>query len=130
MATFLESWWKLAQAAGEIAFHAPQVIQKRSARFARPAAPAMVDWVEATRMVTEKMEAATEAQAALWWHGLTLQQRAWLDLWTASLAGRPLRALTPAALRRASRDSAVLAGRALKPIRRRVKANSRRLARR
>jgi hypothetical protein len=127
MATFLDSWWKLAQAAGDIAFHAPRVVQQRGALFAKPGT---TDWVEATRMVTEKIEAATEAQAALWWHGLTLQQRAWLDFWSASLAGRPPRPLTPAALRRVSRDSAVLAGRALKPVRRRVKANARRLARR
>ena len=75
-------------------------------------------------MVVEKVEALQEAQYAMWQHAVVSQQKAWARLWTAGF--KP--AVTPAAAAtRGLRDSALLARRALQPVRRRVKANAKRL---
>ena len=115
------SWWKFALQASEVAWTAPFVIQQRCSRLlVAPRADRAADRHEAARMVVEKVEALQEAQYAM-------QQKAWARLWTSGL--KP--AVTPAAAAtRGLRDSALLARRTLQPVRRRVKANAKRLRKR
>jgi hypothetical protein len=121
-------WWKLALSASEIAWYSPQVVQKRTKRLlAAPTLMRAADRKEATRMVAEKLQAGQEAQWALWQQSLAMQQRLWTDLWSAALAGRSPQGSLRRAGRRSARDSAQLAQRVLAPVRRRVKANARRL---
>jgi hypothetical protein len=123
----MQSWWKLAQSLGDIAWHAPQVMQHRTARLlAAPGLKRARDRREAQKMVVEKFEAMFETQLALWQHAWTMQQRMAQELWRAALAGpRPARSSTGS--RRSAVAALSLARRSLAPVRRRVKANSRRL---
>ena len=73
-------------------------------------------------------EAMQEAQWSLWQQVLTAQQQAWLAAWRAVLGLRV--PATSSAMQRAARDAAIATRRALQPVRRRVKANARRLKRR
>jgi hypothetical protein len=121
-------WWKLALSASEIAWYSPQVVQKRTRRLlTAPTLTRSADRKEATRMVAEKLQAGQEAQLAFWQQTLAMQQRMWTDPWSAALAGRSPRASLRRAGRRGARDAAVLAQQVLAPVRRRVKANARRL---
>ena len=121
-------WWKLALSASEIAWYSPQVVQQRTQRLlAAPTLTRAADRKEATRMVAEKLQAGQEAQWALWQQSLAMQQRLWTDLWSATLAGRSPGASLRRAGRRSALDSAVLGQQVLAPVRRRVKANARRL---
>jgi hypothetical protein len=124
----LAAWTKLALHAGEIAWFAPFVIQQRGARMlTRPHAQAAKQR-EAMRMIVEKVEAMQEAQWLLWQQAVNAQQQAWLAAWQTGLG---LSASAPrVAMTRAARDAANAARRALQPLRRRVKANARRLKRR
>ncbi len=129
MANPMRSWWRLAQTAGEIGWYAPMVVQQRIARMAAaPLSTRPADRREVNRMVTEKLQAGTEAQWALWVHSLTLPQRAWMEFWSASLAGRHGSTFGAAAAGRAARDANLLARRVLLPAHRRVKANAKRLS--
>jgi hypothetical protein len=123
----MQSWWKLAQSLGDIAWHAPQVVQHRTARLlAAPGLKRARDRREAQRMVAEKFEALFETQLALWQHAWTMQQRMAQEVWRSALAGpRPIRG--SAGSRRSAAAALSLARRSLAPVRRRVKANSRRL---
>ncbi len=78
-------------------------------------------------MIVEKVEAMQEAQWLLWQQALNAQQQAWLALWQGGL-GLPA-AMPRVAMTRAARDAAIVARRVLQPVRRRVKANARRLKR-
>ncbi len=128
MSNAMWEWWKLALSAGEIAWYSPQVMQKRTRRLlAAPTLTRAADRKEATRMVAEKLQAGQEAQWALWQQSVAMQQRLWTDLWSAALAGRSPQGSLQRVGRRSARDSAVLAQRVLAPVRRRVKANARRL---
>ena len=128
MSNAMWEWWKLALSAGEIAWYSPQVMQKRTRRLlAAPTLTRAADRKEATRMVAEKLQAGQEAQWALWQQSVAMQQRLWTDLWSAALAGRSPQGSLRRVGRRSARDSAVLAQRVLAPVRRRVKANARRL---
>jgi S-formylglutathione hydrolase FrmB len=128
MSNPLWEWWKLASSASEIAWYSPQVVQKRTQRLlAAPTLTRTADRKEATRMVAEKLQAAQEAQWALWQQSLAMQQRMWTDLWSSALAGRSPNVSLRRAGRRGARDAAVLAQHVLAPVRRRVKANVRRL---
>ena len=121
-------WWKLALSASEIAWYSPQVVQKRTQRLlAAPAMTRAADRKEATRMVAEKLQAGQESQWALWQQSLAMQQRMWTDLWSSALAGRSPGTSLRQAGRRGARDAAVLGQQVLAPVRRRVKANARRL---
>lgn len=121
------SWWKLAQSWGDIAWHAPQVVHRRTARLlAAPGLERASDRREAAKMITEKFEALFEGQLALWQHTWTLQQRVAQDAWRAMLSGSAPGRGTGSA-RRGAFASLQLARRGLAPVRRRVKANSRRL---
>ena len=121
-------WWKLALSANEIAWYSPQVVQKRTQRLlAAPTLTRAADRKEATRMVAEKLQAGQEAQWAFWQRSLAMQQRMWTDLWSSALAGRSPNVSLRRAGRRGARDAAVLAQHVLAPVRRRVKANARRL---
>lgn len=121
-------WWKLALSASEIAWYSPQVVQKRTQRLlAAPTLTRVADRKEATRMVAEKLQVGQEAQWALWQQSLAMQQRLWTDLWSSALAGSSPQAPLQRAGRRGARDAAVLAQQVLAPVRRRVKANARRL---
>jgi hypothetical protein len=123
----LSAWWKLALQASEVAWTAPFVIQQRYTRLLAPRANNASNRREAARMVTEKVEALQEAQYAMWQHAMMSQQKAWARLWTVGVGP----AVTPAAAAaRGLRDSALLARRALQPMRRRVKANAKRLRKR
>jgi hypothetical protein len=123
----MQSWWKLAQSLGDIAWHAPQVMQHRTARLlAAPGLKRARDRREAQKMVAEKFEAMFETQLALWQHAWTMQQRMAQEVWRAALAGpRSVRSSTGS--RRSAAAALSLARRSLAPVRRRVKANSRRL---
>jgi hypothetical protein len=123
----MQSWWKLAQSLGDIAWHAPQVVQHRTARLlAAPGLKRARDRREAQKMVAEKFEAMFETQLALWQHAWTMQQRMAQQIWRSALSGsRPVR--SSAGSRRSAAASLSLARRSLAPVRRRVKANSRRL---
>ncbi len=123
----MQSWWKLAQSLGDIAWHAPQVAQHRTARLlAAPGLKRARDRREAQRMVAEKFEALFETQLALWQHAWTMQQRMAQQIWRSALSGpRPVR--SSAGSRRSAAAALSLARRSLAPVRRRVKANSRRL---
>ena len=79
-------------------------------------------------MIAEKVEAMQEAHWSLWQQTVSAQQRAWLAAWQAALGLRV--ANHGGAMERAARDTAIAARRALQPVRRRVKANARRLKRR
>jgi hypothetical protein len=129
MSNPMQSWWKLAQSLGDIAWHAPQVVQHRTARLlAAPGLKRARDRREAQRMVAEKFEAMFETQLALWQHAWTMQQRMAQEVWRAALSGpRPRRVRSSAGSRRSAAASLSLASRSLAPVRRRVKANSRRL---
>jgi hypothetical protein len=121
-------WWKLALSASEIAWYSPQVVHKRTQRLlAAPTLTRAADRKEATRMVAEKVQAGKEAQWALWQQSLAMQQRMWTDLWSSALTGRSPGTSLRRAGRRGARDAAVLAQQVLAPVRRRVKANARRL---
>ena len=121
-------WWKVALSANEIAWYSPQVVQKRTQRLlAAPTLTRAADRKEATRMVAEKLQAGQEAQWALWQQSLAMQRRMWTDLWSSALAGRSPNVSLRRAGRRGARDAAVLAQYVLAPVRRRVKANARRL---
>ena len=124
----LSAWWKLALQASEVAWTAPFVIQQRYTRLlVAPRANNASNRREAARMVTEKVEALQEAQYAMWQHAMMSQQKAWARLWTVGASP----AVTPAAAAaRGLRDSALLARRALQPMRRRVKSNAKRLRKR
>ena len=79
-------------------------------------------------MIVEKFEAMQEAQWLLWQQAVSAQRQAWLAAWQTGLG---LSASAPrVAMTRAARDAANAARRALQPVRRRVKANARRLKRR
>lgn len=123
----MQSWWKLAQSLGDIAWHAPQVVQHRTARLlAAPGLKRARDQREAQRMVAEKFEAMFESQLVLWQHAWTMQQKMAQEVWRAALSGsRPVRG--SAGSRRSAAATLSLARRSLAPVRRRVKANSRRL---
>ena len=123
----IRSWWKLAQSIGDIAWHAPQVVQHRTARLlAAPGLKRARDRREAQRMVAEKFEAMFESQLVLWQHAWAMQQQMAQQVWRAALSGpRPLR--RPAGSRRSAAASLSLARRSLAPVRRRVKANFRRM---
>lgn len=122
----LAAWSRLALHASEIAWLAPFVIQQRGARLLTRPRARITHQREATRMVVEKLEAMQEAQWLLWQQAVTVQQQAWLAAWQAGLG---LGAAAPgAAMTRAARDAATAARRALQPVRRRVKANARRLS--
>ena len=121
-------WWKLALSASEIAWYSPQVVQKRTERLlAAPTLTRATDRKEATRMVAEKLQAGHEAQWALWQGALAMQQRLWTDLWSAALAGVSPQAVLRRSGGRGARHAAALAQQVLAPVRRRVKANARRL---
>lgn len=121
-------WWKLALSASEIAWYSPRVVHRRTQRLlAAPALTRAADRKEATRMVAEKLQAGQEAQWALWQQSFAMQRRLWSDLWSTALAGRSPNAPLRRAGQRGARDTAVLAQRVLAPVRRRVKANARRL---
>jgi len=122
------AWSKLALHAGEIAWFAPFVIQQRSAKVMTPPRAQAANQREAMRMIVEKLEAMQEAQWLLWQEAVSAQQRAWLAAWQTGL-GLPAPA-PRLAMTRAARDAANAARRALQPVRRRVKANARRLTRR
>ena len=123
----IAAWWKLAQSFGDIAWYAPQVVQRRTTRLlGAPGLKRASDRREATRMVAEKFEALFEAQMALWQHAWTLQQRTAQDAWRAMLSGRASGRESGSA-RRSAYTSLRLARRSLAPMRRRVKANARRL---
>lgn len=121
-------WWKLALSASEIAWYSPQVVHKRTERLlAAPTLTRAADRKEATRMVAEKLQAGQEAQWAFWQQSLAMQQRMWAELWSSALAGRSLNASLRRSGRRGARGAAVLGQQVLAPVRRRVKANARRL---
>jgi hypothetical protein len=127
MGDSIQSWWKLAQSVGDIAWHAPQVMQHRTARLlAAPGMKRARDRREAQRMVAEKFEAMFESQLALWQHAWTMQQKMAQEVWRAALSGsRTVRGSADSG--RSTAASLRLARRSLAPVRRRVKANSRRL---
>lgn len=124
----LAAWSKFALHAGEIAWFAPFVIQQRGARMLTQPRAQAANQREAMRMIVEKVEAIQEAQWLLWQQAVNAQQQAWLAAWQTGLG---LSASAPrVAMTRAARDAANAARRALQPVRRRVKANARRLKRR
>lgn len=121
-------WWKLAMSAGEIAWYTPQVVQQRTARMlAAPTRNRASDRNEDARMVSEKLHAGQEAQRAFWEQSIAAQQRLWAGLWSAALAGQSPARTMKAAGRRSARDAAFIARHTLAPVRRRVKANAKRL---
>jgi len=119
-------WWTLARSAGEIAWLAPQVMQQRIAGLLRTPSSAR-NRREATRMVTEKWEAGFAAQAALWQGAWQLQQRLLADYWATALSPQSSRQRAKQIARRGMLDATVLARRSLAPVKRRGRANMRRL---
>ncbi|HTN50529.1 MAG TPA: hypothetical protein VMK32_13965 [Burkholderiaceae bacterium] len=120
------AWWKLAAHASEIAWTAPFVIGQRSARLLAAQTMRSAERREAVRMVSEKLDALQEAYALIWQDALAAQQRAWLEAWRAGTGGRKRSSSAQAA--DVLRNTAHLARRALRPIRRRAKSNARRLS--
>lgn len=113
---------RLLRQAGEVAEASHNVIALRSAIIgAALADPAAGNYAEMHRMMTEKMEAATEIGFGLW--------GAWMDagvtLSRALISGGPLG--VGQAWQLAGDAAAAAAGAALTPLHRRSRANHRRL---
>lgn len=123
MNAWVKIWFSTLQQAAEIGWHAPLVIGQRMQRIAaagvQPSAADQREWI---RMVTEKNVAAFESATELWSALLSGQQRAWLRALQSGRLHAPSFAMDAATARGLSRS--------LRPVSRRVKANSRRLTRR
>ena len=115
------SWWKFALQASEVAWTAPFVIQQRCARLlVAPRPDRAADRREAVRMVSKRSRPCRGAVRDVAAHSGLCSKG----------VGAPMDDLRPhwrasaAAATRGLRDSALLARRALQPVRRRVNANA------
>ncbi len=124
----MQQWWKLALSASEIALSAPQVVRARTARLTTaPGLASARNRREAVRMVSEKWDAGLAGQAALWQAGWQMQQQLLNDFWAVALGHRSPRRAAKRLGRRGAQTALVLAQRSLATVRRRVRANARRL---
>lgn len=131
--------WQNALDAWQIAFTAPQVIAHRTARLAASGhTPNARDRKEFTRMGQEKFEAFGESMFAMAMQMYKMNQefallaaREWWSAWAAmfQLGGRPPRSMAAASNRQLLNSFSQVAQKGLTPVRKRVKANAKRLGR-
>ncbi|HQR22343.1 MAG TPA: hypothetical protein PKV98_15855 [Burkholderiaceae bacterium] len=120
--------WRLALTASEIPLTAPLVMHRRTlSLLTAPGLAAASTRREASRMVTEKLDAGMAAQIALWQTAGEWQRRLLGDLLAAASGRRSIRAASTRAARLGARTSQQMAQRLLTPVQQRVRANARRL---
>ena len=123
-----QDWWKLVRDASEIALTAPWVVQQRSAHWVSGRGPhSAKNRREAQRMVSEKWAAGLEGQAAFWQATWQLQQNLLSDFWAVALGQRSARGLNRRVAEQSTRATLRGTQRSLAAVRRRVRANTRRL---
>jgi hypothetical protein len=122
---------RLAKQAIELSIAAPQVVAARVSRMAAAGlSPSAGDRNELFLMGAEKVAAAYQAWAAMWWQGVRLQFELAQSVAGSALgAGTGYRAFTPWSINRSTSAGARALSAGLGPVHRKAVRNARRLGR-
>jgi hypothetical protein len=121
---------RLAKQAIELSVAAPQVAAARLSRIAARPSPSASDQNELFLMGAEKVAAAYQAWASMWWQVVRVQFDLARSMASSALGGPPYRVFAPWSVDRSIAAGTRVLSAGLAPVHRKATRNARRLARR